>query len=263
MPRSSVACTTSRRSSAPRHVVPREPAHARPRADVHRRRVLRLDPAHRVERVRQRQVERLEQALAREQRPVQVALGERLHARQDVRPPGRAATSPDRCPTSASRSPAAASGSSTGPRGWRRAARSTRCSRSAAAPASRSPISTSSARTAQATELVARFLAGDRPSARAALVRHARDAGYRRLWLPDDVVELPAWRPGRATTRCTGCRATLTDGEPGFWATVRSSGCFPTVCPLCGSDLPQWRQIPPAGDDPPSRTTRARSEECT
>ena len=73
----------------------------------------------------------------------------------------------------------------------------------------------------------------------------------------------PRGAPGRATTRCTGCRATLTDGEPGFWATVRSSGCFPTVCPLCGSDLPQWRQIPPAGDDPPSRTTRARSEECT
>ena len=108
----------------------------------------------------------------------------------------------------------------------------------------------------QSIELVARFLAGDRPPARAALVRHARDAGYRRLWLPDDVVELPAWRPGRASTCCTGCRATLTDGEPAFWATVRSSGCFPTICPLCGSDLPQWRQIPSAADDPAERMSR-------
>ena len=103
----------------------------------------------------------------------------------------------------------------------------------------------------EAAELVVRFLAGDRPAARAALARLARDAGYRRLWLPDRVVELPAWHPGRALTRCSGCRATLTDGEPAFWARVRASGCFPTVCPLCGSDLPQWCQIgPPEGDSP-------------
>ena len=115
----------------------------------------------------------------------------------------------------------------------------------------------------EATELIARFVAGDRPSARAALTRYARDAGYRRMWLPDDVVELPAWNPGRAETRCTGCRATLTDGEPAFWAAVRSSGCFPTICPLCGSDLPQWRQIPPPAPDPGARTTRERGEGCT
>ena len=102
----------------------------------------------------------------------------------------------------------------------------------------------------QAVELVARFLAGDRPPARATLARHAHDVGYRRLWLPDEVLELPPWRPGRAATRCSGCRATLTDGEPAFWASVRASGCFPTVCPLCGSDLPQWCQIGAAGADP-------------
>jgi hypothetical protein len=104
----------------------------------------------------------------------------------------------------------------------------------------------------EAAELVARFLAGDRPTARATLARHARDAGYRRLWLRDEVLELPAWRPGRAATRCSGCRATLTDGEPAFSAAVRTSGCFPTVCPLCGSDLPQWCQIAPPHDDSPS-----------
>ena len=115
----------------------------------------------------------------------------------------------------------------------------------------------------EAVELIARFLAGDRPAARTALIRLARDAGYRRMWLPDHVVELRGWRPGRAETRCTGCRATLTDGEPAFWATVRSSGCFPTICPLCGSDLPQWCQIRPPASDPPTRIPRGRSEECT
>ncbi len=115
----------------------------------------------------------------------------------------------------------------------------------------------------EATELVVRFLAGDRPAARAALRRHARDAGYRRLWLPDQVLDLPAWRPGRASTRCSGCRATLTDGEPGFWAAVRSSGCFPTVCPLCGSDLPQWCQIPPPDDDPSPTPSSEEDPHCT
>ena len=67
----------------------------------------------------------------------------------------------------------------------------------------------------------------------------------------------------RAVTRCTGCRARLTDGEPAFWATVRASGCFPTVCPLCGSDLPQWRQIVLPQDDSFLSPIRGRTEERT
>ena len=50
--------------------------HPGEQADVHRRRVLRLDPADPLERLRQRAGERLEQALAGEQRPVQLALAE-------------------------------------------------------------------------------------------------------------------------------------------------------------------------------------------
>jgi len=99
-----------------------------------------------------------------------------------------------------------------------------------------------------AVEAIVRFLAGDRPPARAALVAWARDVGYRRLWLPGDMVELPAPVEGRAATRCTGCGLRLVDGQRQFWAQVRRMGHFPGACPLCGSDLPQWRVRRP-GDE--------------
>ncbi len=92
-----------------------------------------------------------------------------------------------------------------------------------------------------AAEVIVRFLAGDRPGPRAALAGWAQDVGYRRLWLPGEVLELAAPVEGRAATRCTGCGARFVDGQPEFWAQVRRMGHFPTGCPLCGSDLPQWR----------------------
>jgi hypothetical protein len=92
-----------------------------------------------------------------------------------------------------------------------------------------------------AVEAIVRFLAGDREPARDALAMWARDVGYRRLWLPDETVELPGPAEGLAETRCGGCGGRFVDGDPGFWAVVRSTGCFPTLCPLCGGDLPQWR----------------------
>ena len=59
---------------------------ARPESDVGGRRVLSLDPAHPLDRARQRQVRRLEQQLPREQRAVQLAPGQetlgRWHGRQ-------------------------------------------------------------------------------------------------------------------------------------------------------------------------------------
>src|SRR5439155_10814152 len=42
-----------------------------------------------------------------------------------------------------------------------------------------------------AAEAVGRFLAGDSAAARAAITDWARDVGYRRLWLPDNLIELP------------------------------------------------------------------------
>jgi hypothetical protein len=107
------------------------------------------------------------------------------------------------------------------------------------------------------TEAIVRFLTGDGPRPRAAIAAWARDVGYRRLWLPDDLVELPGPVEGLAETRCTGCAARFADGAPGFWAGVRASGRFPAMCPLCGGDLPQWRvkggeaaQRPWQGDRP-------------
>ncbi len=88
-----------------------------------------------------------------------------------------------------------------------------------------------------------RFLTGDSPGARHALGGWAREVGYRRVWLPDDVVELPGPAPVEevADVRCTGCRGVLCDTGEHFWEHVRASGRFPTACPLCGCDLPQWR----------------------
>src|SRR5262245_12371416 len=42
-----------------------------------------------------------------------------------------------------------------------------------------------------AQEAIVRFLTGDDPAARQALSVWARQVGYRRVWLPDDVIELP------------------------------------------------------------------------
>jgi hypothetical protein len=103
-----------------------------------------------------------------------------------------------------------------------------------------------------ATEAIVRFLTGDRPAARTTIAAWAGAVGYRRLWLPDDVVELPGPAEAMARTRCGACRARLCDDGPEFWQHVRSVGRFPAGCPLCGADLPQWRVCQEArgGGDP-------------
>ena len=94
------------------------------------------------------------------------------------------------------------------------------------------------------SEALATFLAGDSPAARDALEAWAGSVGLPRLWFPDTLVALdPAacGHGGEASTVCTGCRARWTDGRPDFWLGVRRAAKFPVACPLCGSDLPQWR----------------------
>jgi hypothetical protein len=94
-----------------------------------------------------------------------------------------------------------------------------------------------------ADEAIVRFLTGTGPAARRAVTEWARQVGYRRVWLSDELVELEGPGPvdSVAEVRCTGCRVVLADTGEGFWAHVRESGRFPTACPLCGCDLPQWR----------------------
>lgn len=85
-------------------------------------------------------------------------------------------------------------------------------------------------------------LAGWTPRAAAAVGSWAGSVGLRRVWLPEGPVELDGLTYGtEVTTVCTGCRARWTDGRPEFWTAVRRSARFPTMCPLCGGDLPQWQ----------------------
>ena len=106
-----------------------------------------------------------------------------------------------------------------------------------------------------AAEALTHFLAGDRPAARSAIEAWARDVGYRRLWFPDAVVELPGPGEGQAETRCRSCGVRLCDAGADFWQRVRRAGRFPAACPLCGADLPQWRvrQGHAPGDDRSAR----------
>jgi hypothetical protein len=117
-----------------------------------------------------------------------------------------------------------------------------------------------------AAEAVVAFVAGDTPPARAAIVRWAGDVGYRRLWLPGDVVELRGPQEAPAETRCSGCAVRLHDAAPEFWRHVRALGRFPSACPVCGGDLPQWRvrQNEPAASDPEAdHPPRTRRTPCT
>ena len=117
-----------------------------------------------------------------------------------------------------------------------------------------------------ATEAVVGFVAGNTPRARAAVERWARDVGYRRLWLPGEVIELDGPQEAPAATRCAGCAVRLHDAAPDFWSAVRSLGRFPSACPICGGDLPQWqvRQKEPAPHDQEAdHPARPRRTPCT
>lgn len=94
-------------------------------------------------------------------------------------------------------------------------------------------------------EVIVGFQAvGERRTAERVLTRWARATGYRRIWFADRVEELEELPPiGRARTRCNACKASWSDQGPDFWCTVCMSGHFPTMCPLCGGDLPQWTPV--------------------
>ncbi len=89
----------------------------------------------------------------------------------------------------------------------------------------------------EVTEVSVAFLVGDE---RDALASWAASVGYLRIWFPDEIVDLEPAPPTVARVRCTGCRTAMEDGTPEFWAHVRLVGAFPSMCVLCGSDLPQW-----------------------
>ena len=83
-------------------------------------------------------------------------------------------------------------------------------------------------------------------AARRVLAAWAALVGYRRLWLPDSVVELEPPPPvGTASVRCPTCTSVWADDSVRFWTVVRESGHFPGFCPACGGSLPEWRLARP------------------
>lgn len=94
-----------------------------------------------------------------------------------------------------------------------------------------------------ANELVVEVITGDLAGgAGARLASWACDAGYRRLWLPQQVICLEAERQplGPSETECPTCGVIWTDESPGFLVQVRQSGFFPPACLACGGSLPEW-----------------------
>jgi hypothetical protein len=79
-------------------------------------------------------------------------------------------------------------------------------------------------------------------AARRVLADWAALVGYRRLWLPDRVIDLDPPPPvGTASVRCPTCTSVWADDSARFWTVVRKCGHFPGFCPACGGSLPEWR----------------------
>lgn len=78
-----------------------------------------------------------------------------------------------------------------------------------------------------------------------ALLSWARLVGYRRVWLPHDVVtfagDLAAF--GAAAVDCPTCGAHWEDDGLAFWETVRRTHWFPAYCLACGGSLPEWTLV--------------------
>ena len=86
----------------------------------------------------------------------------------------------------------------------------------------------------------------DPGAAAAAVVAWAEQVGYRRVWLPDRVVDLSdaLFTGGRAEVTCPTCGLRWDDESPEFWAMVRGHGHFPDSCPACNGSLPEWDLVP-------------------
>jgi hypothetical protein len=79
--------------------------------------------------------------------------------------------------------------------------------------------------------------------AEATLLAWSAVVGYRRVWLPERVVDLGGELAplARASVRCPTCGASWEDETVVFWERVRRDGWFPGLCLACGGSLPEWR----------------------
>jgi hypothetical protein len=88
--------------------------------------------------------------------------------------------------------------------------------------------------------------------AQAELLKWAQRVGYRRVWFPDAVIDVPSGvESGEVSTTCGVCGLEWQDGGAGLWAFVAEYGFFPTSCPACGSCMPEWSYLVAA---PPPRS---------
>ena len=95
-------------------------------------------------------------------------------------------------------------------------------------------------------ELTVTFLAEGDPRAEETLTEWAALVGFRRIWFPDRVAEV-AEGPvlsSKAAVDCPSCRHRWSGGGRDFWLEVTERRAFPVMCPVCGSDLPQWKLVP-------------------
>lgn len=78
--------------------------------------------------------------------------------------------------------------------------------------------------------------------ARAALIDWASSVGLARIWLPDQVIDLPdeVAADQLAVVSCPTCLTEFRCGGMTFWKGVRQYAIFPTGCRVCGATLPQW-----------------------
>jgi hypothetical protein len=93
--------------------------------------------------------------------------------------------------------------------------------------------------------IVSPAIGGLGESAKASVTLWAASVGYKRLWFPNELIELPQWEPGTARVDCPACGAHWEDDSPEFWNFVREVCAFPVSCLLCGGDLPQWEVAEP------------------
>lgn len=77
------------------------------------------------------------------------------------------------------------------------------------------------------------------------LANWAAVVGYKRLWLPGQVIELA--EPEEllaARVECPTCGSEWADSSPSFWEMVRGCGHFPGYCSACAGSLPEWNVSP-------------------
>ncbi len=92
-------------------------------------------------------------------------------------------------------------------------------------------------------EVIATIKAGSAQAIVDPLTSWAQALGYRRLWLPDNVIDIEvADGPKSYGTTCPTCHAEWSDDSPEFWQASVRQGSFPAFCWVCGGLMPQWQE---------------------